>query len=185
MRATRFGCCESRPGSHSSRSSRSRWASARRRPSTAWSTRCCCSRFRSRTRIGSRASSRTSHRCSRASTRAARLHLSGVSRLARTQRDALRRHRRDGHGATNGADGRGRGGAVGRQRCRANTFALLRRARLFWDGPSTPGDDANPNVVVLSFDTWHRHFHADPDCRRHTRRIPDRRAVRARFRRGC
>jgi hypothetical protein len=25
-----------------------------------------------------------------------------------------------------------------------------------------PGDDANPNVVVLSFDTWRRHFHADP-----------------------
>ena len=26
----------------------------------------------------------------------------------------------------------------------------------------TPEDDANPSVVVLSFDTWRRHYRSDP-----------------------
>src|SRR5687767_9980763 len=43
----------------------------------------------------------------------------------------------------------------------ANTFTLLRaRALLGWT--LGPGDDDNPDVVVLSFDTWQRHFNADP-----------------------
>jgi putative ABC transport system permease protein len=42
-----------------------------------------------------------------------------------------------------------------------NTFDLLRlRARL--GRTLTRGDDANPDVVVLSHDTWRRHFESDP-----------------------
>jgi putative ABC transport system permease protein len=44
----------------------------------------------------------------------------------------------------------------------AHTFTLLQVHALL-GRTLGPGDDANPNVVVLSFDTWQRHFNADPD----------------------
>ena len=43
----------------------------------------------------------------------------------------------------------------------ANTFAML-GTRATLGRTLDPGDDANPNVVVLSFDAWRRLFHADP-----------------------
>ena len=43
-----------------------------------------------------------------------------------------------------------------------NTFTLL-RARAMLGRTLGPGDDANPNVVVLSFDTWQRLFHSERD----------------------
>lgn len=43
----------------------------------------------------------------------------------------------------------------------ANTFTLLGTAARLGRTLGT-GDDANPDVVVLSFDTWQRHFNADP-----------------------
>src|SRR5205085_1811319 len=45
-------------------------------------------------------------------------------------------------------------------RTSANTFTMLgTRARL--GRTLEPTDDANPNVVVLSFDTWRRLFHSE------------------------
>lgn len=41
------------------------------------------------------------------------------------------------------------------------TFALL-HVRAILGRTLVPGDDANPDVVVLSYDTWRRHFNADP-----------------------
>jgi putative ABC transport system permease protein len=43
----------------------------------------------------------------------------------------------------------------------ANTFTLLRTGALL-GRTLGPGDEANPDVVVLSYDTWQRHFNADP-----------------------
>jgi len=42
----------------------------------------------------------------------------------------------------------------------ANTFALL-GAHAMLGRALDPGDDANPNVVVLGFDAWRRLFHSD------------------------
>jgi predicted permease len=42
-----------------------------------------------------------------------------------------------------------------------NAFALL-RARVMFGRPLDAGDEANPNVVVLSYETWRRHFASDP-----------------------
>src|SRR5262245_51029170 len=42
-----------------------------------------------------------------------------------------------------------------------NTFALL-GARVLLGRTLDARDDANPNVVVLSFDTWRRRFRGDP-----------------------
>ena len=44
----------------------------------------------------------------------------------------------------------------------ANTFSLL-QSRALLGRTLGAGDEANPDVVVLSFDTWQRHFAADPD----------------------
>jgi hypothetical protein len=41
-----------------------------------------------------------------------------------------------------------------------NTFSLL-GARAMVGRALDPGDESNPNVVVLSFDTWQRLFHGD------------------------
>ena len=41
-----------------------------------------------------------------------------------------------------------------------------------------PSDEANPNVLVLSFETWRRHFQSDPQYRRAIGRVPDRRPRR-------
>jgi putative ABC transport system permease protein len=43
-----------------------------------------------------------------------------------------------------------------------NTLELL-GARAIMGRTLTSEDDANPNVVVLSFETWQRHFEGDPD----------------------
>jgi putative ABC transport system permease protein len=43
----------------------------------------------------------------------------------------------------------------------SNTFALL-QVRAMLGRTLVAGDDANPDVVVLSYDTWRRHFNADP-----------------------
>ena len=43
----------------------------------------------------------------------------------------------------------------------ANTFSLL-GARAMLGRTLETNDDANPNVVVLSFETWRRLYHADP-----------------------
>jgi putative ABC transport system permease protein len=43
----------------------------------------------------------------------------------------------------------------------ANAFAML-GARAMLGRTLEPSDDANPNVVVLSFDTWRRIYHSDP-----------------------
>jgi len=43
----------------------------------------------------------------------------------------------------------------------ANTFALL-GVRAMLGRTLITGDDADPDVVVLSFDTWRRHFNSDP-----------------------
>ena len=43
----------------------------------------------------------------------------------------------------------------------SNAFALL-QATAALGRTLGPGDDANPDVVVLSHDTWQRHFHGDP-----------------------
>ena len=42
-----------------------------------------------------------------------------------------------------------------------NAFALL-GTRAAIGRTLEPGDDANPDVVVLSFNTWRTHFHSDP-----------------------
>jgi predicted permease len=42
-----------------------------------------------------------------------------------------------------------------------NAFALLRVPALL-GRTLDASDEANPNVVVLSYDTWHKHFNADP-----------------------
>ena len=42
-----------------------------------------------------------------------------------------------------------------------NTFALL-NTRPLLGRTLGPDDDANPSVVVLSYDTWQRHYHSDP-----------------------
>ena len=42
-----------------------------------------------------------------------------------------------------------------------NTFALL-RTRPHLGRTLQPSDDTNPTVVVLSYDTWQRHYHSDP-----------------------
>jgi predicted permease len=42
-----------------------------------------------------------------------------------------------------------------------NTFPLL-GARALLGRTLGPADEANPDVVVLAFDTWQRHFNADP-----------------------
>jgi putative ABC transport system permease protein len=44
----------------------------------------------------------------------------------------------------------------------ANTFAML-GARALLGRTLDPGDGANPNVVVISFDTWQRLFRSTPD----------------------
>src|SRR5262245_14935206 len=46
-------------------------------------------------------------------------------------------------------------------RTTAHTFTML-GARALLGRTLTPADDADPDVVVLSFDTWRRIFHADP-----------------------
>src|SRR6266542_4242842 len=43
----------------------------------------------------------------------------------------------------------------------ANTFTVL-GTRAMLGRTLDPGDDANPNVAVLSFDTWRQRFHSDP-----------------------
>jgi predicted permease len=43
----------------------------------------------------------------------------------------------------------------------SHTFALL-QVRAMLGRTLVPGDDASPDVVVLSYDTWRRHFDADP-----------------------
>jgi putative ABC transport system permease protein len=45
----------------------------------------------------------------------------------------------------------------------ANTFAML-GARAMLGRTLVAGDEANPDVVVLSFDTWRRLFHSRPDA---------------------
>ena len=42
-----------------------------------------------------------------------------------------------------------------------NTFALL-QTRPHLGRTLQPADDADPTVVVLSYDTWQRHYHSDP-----------------------
>ena len=42
-----------------------------------------------------------------------------------------------------------------------NTFALL-QTRAHLGRTLQPADDTNPTVVVLSYDTWQRHYHSDP-----------------------
>jgi HAMP domain-containing protein len=42
-----------------------------------------------------------------------------------------------------------------------NTFALL-QTRPHLGRTLQPSDDADPTVVVLSYDTWQRHYHSDP-----------------------
>lgn len=44
----------------------------------------------------------------------------------------------------------------------ANTFTVL-GVRAMLGRTLDPGDDADGNVIVLSFDTWQRHFSADPN----------------------
>jgi predicted permease len=45
----------------------------------------------------------------------------------------------------------------------ANTFTVLGASAMLGRALAA-GDDANPNVVVLSFDTWRRLFHSQPDA---------------------
>jgi putative ABC transport system permease protein len=42
-----------------------------------------------------------------------------------------------------------------------NTFALL-QTRAHIGRTLQPSDDGNPTLVVLSYDTWQRHYHSDP-----------------------
>ena len=78
-----------------------------------------------------------------------------------TREDVLRRDRGRRHGATHGADSRRARRGCGAPWPRANTFALL-QVRAMLGRTLVAGDDANPDVVVLSYDTWRRHFNADP-----------------------
>ena len=85
--------------------------------------------------------------------------------------------RRSSHGATNGADPQGAAGLWGAM-ASGNTFTLL-GARAMLGRTLVSGDDANPDVVVLSFDTWQRHFNADPDIVGTATRIPGGRVLAA------
>jgi putative ABC transport system permease protein len=42
-----------------------------------------------------------------------------------------------------------------------NTFSLL-QTRAHLGRTLQPADDGNPTIVVLSYDTWQRHYHSDP-----------------------
>ena len=65
------------------------------------------------------------------------------------------------HVAAHGEDAGRRGGPLGRNGVGRHRSRCCRRGRML-GRTLQPADDANPTVVVLSHDTWQRHYHSDP-----------------------